>query len=433
MSSARSRLRDVAARRRGILLCAALLAATVPVGAETSTVGWDPEIEERWQTRPPSLGIENAFRDTLVSWARGSESAVRRYAAFQVEVGEGVAGGKITPRNLRLEDVSRSLECLRLIEGNTVRILAELAPETLAAVYAFELEVYLEQLRHSPRAWLFDLDWERLEKLERAYRSRREAPPKGEDRVLSRLLIQTAARLEEVGLVDQTELARQAFERALEHDADSVAARYSAAFLAEKLGLLRLAARHLEWLEAKRPLDFEVRLRRALVRGRLGERDEMAAELLHLPASAAAEWIRVLAWQELARHRAGVDASAALATLEEALAALPGRRGLEIQLAFYLGPASAKGRRLLANLLTAPPDPLPWPRALYAKGRDDELARVTEQLAEDLRARRELLVETMAVVEEQELLALAGERDPQRRDRKVFFECRGFKIREPRL
>ena len=392
---------------------------------------WDPSVESRWDRRPASLGIENGYRDTLAAWAGGVEGAAVRYAAFQVQVVERIIGTQVSPTNLRYEETERALRCLDEIERNTQRLLRLEDAEVLPVVSAFQLEVYLDHLARPGGAWIARLNWERFDELWRSFRGRDSAPPKGSDEMLALLFLETGARLEELGLIGQLARARESFERAIEHSPGSVAARYRAAFLAEKLGLYRRAHRQLDWLVERLPDDPEIRLRRAVVASRLGPGEAWVDALEDLGHTGGERWIRVVAFQELARAVAAEDPVVAIEVLRDALKELPGDQGLEIQLANRLGAGSEEGQRLLRTVIEreAAREAMS-PRGRYEEGRKTELRAAQVRFAIELAPRRARLTEALDRVERFETVRDARRRhfgvdsDPSR---KVFFDCHGYK------
>ena len=408
-----------------------LLASTAVRGQETDGGAWDPSVEKRWTRRPPSLGIENGYRDTLAAWARGVDGAVERYGAFQVQVVEGIIGTEVSPTNLRYDETGRALSCLASIERNTLRLLRLDDPEVLPVAYAFQLMVYLDVLERPRQVWLAELEWERLDDIWRAFRGREAAPPKGSDEMLALLFVETGARLEELGLIGQLGRAREVFERAVDHSPDNVAARYRAGFLAEKLGLYRRAHRQFDWLVERRPVDHEVRLRRALIAARLGPAEAGVEDLEELTVSGGERWIRSLAFQELARSLAAEDPAAAIEVLRRGHAALPEEQEIEIQLAYRLGPGSDEGRQLLRDIVGREAGRADASsRGRYEEGRKKELRAEQERFTAELVPRRGRLVEALDRIERFETTQDAYRRhrgadpDPVR---EVFFECRGYK------
>lgn len=192
------------------------------------------------------------------------------------------------------------------------------------------------------------------------------------------------------------------YEAALEYDPDHAAALFGLAADPEKRGgPYDRAVRYLERLVAAHPGNREGRLRLAINRLRLGEETDSSvaakarAELEALVEGAEADWIYILAAQELARARAdGGDLAGAIAVLRKARARIPDAQKLGIQLAFLLDRAGRgpEALRVLAGLRADHTGIAPA-RGRYNQWPSQALMLDREALADGAERRRELLVE----------------------------------------
>ncbi len=166
-------------------------------------------------------------------------------------------------------------------------------------------------------------------------------------------------------------------------DPENTAALEGLAAGLERTGRYREAEKLLTQLVAKRPNSLEARLRLALTRQRMGDATDVEALLRACVAPGGPEWIRAVAWQELARLR--IDAGnleAAATVLREATAALPRDRELAVLRAFVLDRTGRHGEaRAAAVRLTSRSSDAASARFAYSQLPATELDRACAALA----------------------------------------------------
>ncbi|MBI4916678.1 MAG: hypothetical protein HY825_12595 [Acidobacteria bacterium] len=166
-------------------------------------------------------------------------------------------------------------------------------------------------------------------------------------------------------------------------DPENTAALEGLAAGLERTGRYREAEKLLTQLVAKRPNSLEARLRLALTRQRMGDDNDVEALLRACVAPGGPEWIRAVAWQELARL--GIDAGkleAAATVLREATAALPRDRELAVLRAFVLDRSGRHGEaRAAAVRLTSRSSDAASARFAYSELPATELDRACAALA----------------------------------------------------
>jgi tetratricopeptide (TPR) repeat protein len=425
------------------LLLLAALALPWPAGSqepatpdpsETSPAapGRDAETYEalerlrRWQQETlggldPQLGasraVEDALRRILADWAVGSATAedlsdwqqwvVEAKTGFAIdegsldrmpEIGEGegmaelrgppsgaIAAGLARPGEGRPRQLP-GLGCLQKVEDHTLDSLAKLEPEALLPLSYLYLAVSIDQSQHG-RPWLAGPNRDRSLSLLDLYVERAGDPGTARGPA-ALLLIRLADSLFSQGTYQLGLWARDVFLQALKLDPGNPAARYWAAFLEEKYGGYSAALKHLRRLAAARPGDREVELRRAVNLGRTGKTSEATAALEDVARSDAPGWLRIVAYQELARlpEKKGADA---IAYLREGLQRFPDEAQLTLQLAYHLRRDWRASTALVEGVEARwQGDPGDSPRVLYERARDDDLA-VAERLLESEVGRRQ--------------------------------------------
>lgn len=159
-----------------------------------------------------------------------------------------------------------------------------------------------------------------------------EEGPAGAKPMAGRLLTSLAGHLQEASI---DSVAAGLYGEALKLEPDNPAALLALAYLHEQRGDYARAVPLLERLVALRPLDGEAVLRLAINRLRTGAVDDGIRSLESLLDPAQPDWIRSLAYQELARALADGDhVGRAEALLQRAVAELPDDPSVAIQLAF---------------------------------------------------------------------------------------------------
>lgn len=375
--------------------------------------------------------MEDVYLETILAWARGSRSAVEDFSELQRRLVDREAGLEVTRGNLseyygskwhrltlsggRSDAAGRRLPsrgCLGKLQQQIDERLRRHDPEALLPLAYFHHLLHLEQMTADPfRGWLAELSRERALWLGDLYGE--SARPRAEARGrAASMLIAVADVLFRAGLVEAEERSGDVYGRALELDRANSAALYWSAFLAERAGDYEGAVRLLRTLAEEHPEDLETSLRLAINRLRSGGAKEAAGLLEKTARGTGADWLRIVAYQELGRiHGALTPAPAgagqAVAILREATRAFPASSRLRLQLSYLLrddwGEASAVVRRVEADWRG---DAGESPRARYGVPRrdevDDELARL--QIAVERRR------ESLAAILDEMLRAPAGKR-----------------------
>lgn len=190
-------------------------------------------------------------------------------------------------------------------------------------------------------------------------------------------------------------LAIPLLRRAIELDENNTAAHLALITLLEKQGRLDAASDALEDLLKVDPDQAEARLRRAVIRARLGS-PEAAEDLRAIIEGFFEPWMVLLAFQEGARMavRSG-DRERALALVEEALARFPGEESLRLFKAFLTRENVKSSDEQVAALAAGP-----WPREVSPRVRYNDWPNESSQamrlrLADDITARLPVLAEAL--------------------------------------
>ena len=282
-------------------------------------------------------------------------------------------------RDLRI--VIPGIDCVEKVEAGMLRALSLEHPELIDPLFDLYLRAYAVELSSPPpfRHWLAARTEDRLVWLIDLYRELHSGDA-AEGVALMRLALadEMQRSLFLRSLVD----ARALFRRIPPQGEIGFAARYSAAFLGERLGDYRAAAHEFGRLAKGRPDDLELALRQAINRARDKDRRFAVKRLERLVArEVGAGWLRVVAYQELARLRAEGRGDP-VATLEEALEIFPAEPQLKLQLASYLGERWSEIDRLVEELDAVPGGEVePLPRVLYDSLRRTELDAQRQVLA----------------------------------------------------
>ena len=223
--------------------------------------------------------LEEAYRDALAAQAAG-EAAAATEALLALEH-EATAGDR------------RQIERLDAALETVARRLVERAPESLVAVADLHDRVYLEALRrHLPA--VAGTSRSAIESVAEELAAGRDPARR---QLAAALLARLGGRLQE--LSEELSAARL-YERALDLDAHQATALAGLAAVREKVGDRAAALALLDRLEAVTAADPEARLRRAVLRARLGQR-EAAIDGLRPLLDAVPDWVASVAAQELGR------------------------------------------------------------------------------------------------------------------------------------
>jgi len=180
--------------------------------------------------------------------------------------------------------------------------------------------------------------------------------------------------------------AGRLFRRSLEIDPENVAALHGLAFCEERLADWKDAVRYLGRLLELEPTNGEARLRHARARVHAGGRARGAEELAELIASEAPDWVRILAYQELAglERQSGRDEEAA-ALLRRGVEELPDNERLQLLLAYASRGRWAESTARVEELVAGwTEDAGPSPRARYDMGPVDEIEANREAVERQL-------------------------------------------------
>lgn len=227
---------------------------------------------------------------------------------------------------------------LRRTELDVAEELGRRDREILVPVMMLHHDLCLEHKRQR-RTYLAHHSIAMVQALARRYAPASSAP--GARIVAARALASLGGHLQASG----QRMSLQLFEEALHFDPDHEAALLGLAAFPEKIGgPYDQAVRHLEHLVAAHPESREGRLRLAVNLRRLSHgpsldgarrREQAIAHLQHLLLGDNADWVTVLAAQELARSLDAAERTEeAISVLRNALARVPDAQKLRIQLAF---------------------------------------------------------------------------------------------------
>ncbi len=296
---------------------------------------------------------------------------------------EDYAKGRIRPaldrltatQDRALRGSGAAIEALRQAELELIGTIARPAPESLAPFVELYLAAYLDRLAaganllHSHNRFLVG----DLVNLEVAMRDS-PAARQHAAATLVRLATASGRRL--------TTVSEELYARALEHDPDSEAALLSLATGYERRAEYSEAASQLRQLLSARPEHREAKLRLAVNLGRLREPRAARRLLLELTSEGPADWIRAVAYHELAARlldRGEIQEVRDL--LQQARAVFPTDEKLRFLHAFSLDKQNRP--QGAAELLELDFDAaaLDSPRFVYGQGLADILRRYDGELA----------------------------------------------------
>ncbi len=278
------------------------------------------------------------------------------------------------------------------IESLTVRDLGIREPASLMAIAVLHLDMH---------AWysarregdLAEHSWQMASAIARAVQGMESwQPPDGFGECV---LLDIASRLAAQGLWGGT---KRALEMALDLAPDSAPALLGLGALHERLGDLEGARRPLQKLVRAHPGDLEGRLRLAVNRARTGAENDAEELFRGLLVPPTPEWIRVLAYQELAELLVGEGRAAeAVSLLEEGASRIPGNQRLPILLvhAYDLAGRSRESAAATERLGLAVSQQSTSPRYLYSRFPDLDSNRVRATLAAAEEAGRAVLQEAL--------------------------------------
>ena len=339
------------------------------------------------------LRLEDNLRSILLSWIDGSDGARRLDSEWQraVDTATGFAVTDVTVHRLPSSPsgsvIVPYLGCYEKAEQRVLKSLSREAPETLPALFDFYLEAYTQQIGSSPgRRWMAARSRDRLVWLAAQHKNLMpRSPEEKADR--ARMLMMLADVMRSAPFTAEMREAVELLEQVVDLVPESVAARYMAATLAERIGDYEATVRQFVRLAKIIPDDAEVALRLAINRGRTGDTRLARRDLEAVARGGGAAWIRILAYQEWVKLESGKRAVGARAVLEEALTAFPGERQLSLQLAAALIHARRwhQAERALDRTAAAiAPTDEGSPRSLYDLPRRDELEAEQRRLGIDI-------------------------------------------------
>ena len=422
MSTAKRSSASIGARRLITVLILACFPWTVFAGTEAQDQSHSMRTVKPTRRSPASI-LEDAYRDHLVAWAEGDTSRPEAYAEIEHWAIERIAGTSVTPQNFDSEAVLRGDECVREVAGATSRRVGIEDSEALFAIAVFEFELYYSH-RENLRPGSAESGWQRVEDLRSRYRRSHTVTQATARQGMALQATYMASRLTTLTLRDEQHRALSLFEQALELEPGNIGAGYWVAFLREKFGLYKKAVVSFGQQAVLQGDVWEVRLRWALNLARTGSSKRAEELLAEVVARAQDDWVRIVAFQELARLRMARDKELGLRTLRRGIKAYPQDEQLGVALAFYLGPASAEGQALVRELHapTEPvlglaasggnaanggeedPEPVRSPRLRYEEPRLVDLARELERFVPLLAEKQRALVAAIEAVRKAERL-----------------------------
>ncbi|RMH17699.1 MAG: hypothetical protein D6696_15060 [Acidobacteria bacterium] len=374
-------------RCAALAACLALLGPPPPAAA-ASPAAVSP-VAEAWRDflavalrgpdgrRPEPLVIEDAYRLALRHWGSG-----------RLELG----GGLLVDLEQRFAG-SEERACIDRLERHTFERLLDAEPEAGLVVMGLHVALWAEQVKQRHFALAIGTE-QRLEGWIDAYA---EAAGEAAAEPLAWLLVHWGEvkgwSLYPAGAEEL--LARAAALAPLRTEAPRLSI-----LLAEKTWRYNAAVAWAERLLAIVPGDPEAALRHAVNLARTGKEEASRAELAALAAGDAEPWVRILAYEELARleTRRGAPGRA-IALLQEATGRFPRSEQLALQLAHALRRRDGRPSPLAVEILDAwQGDAGPSPRVRY----DSEPRRIDglrQHLQAALDRRRPLLARTLEAIE----------------------------------
>ena len=358
-------------------------------------------------------GVEIGYLNLLISWASGSETAVRELSDFQQAWASREAGFVISVDTFRLLPVKTSQagfsgpkptreiplalskrlpgnRCLRKLEQRIQRQVTDLDPEGLLALAYLHRQLYLHQMVNVFRPWLAEHSRLRAFWLTDFHREKTTptAPWNRDSLALSTAM---ADAVFSSSFFDTGTEAREVYLQILELDAEHAVARYQVAFLEEMLGRYGKAIHHLQTLTDLDPGDTEVALRLAVNQARSGQRSA-AESLASIARGQGPDWIRILAYQELGRLHGEDEPELAVAHLRAAVQDFPANQRLRLQLAYLLDPDwRASAVEVQGVEASWDGDVGMTPRLQYCVPRRDALDRELERLRQEVERRQPIL------------------------------------------
>jgi tetratricopeptide (TPR) repeat protein len=198
---------------------------------------------------------------------------------------------------------------------------------------------------------------------------------KPENPAVADILADLAGSLQESGLLSTAE---RLFRRALQFDPENRASLIGLAAGLERMGQYRLASESLAKLVELHTGDAEARLRLGVNLGRLGEHEKSKRLLQACTQEANPAWVRVVAYQEMARSlvQAG-QFEKAHHLLAEAVGKFPADEQLTIALAYVLDRLQQplEARTVADRLRPAPREAGSSPRFRYSEWPKEDLER----------------------------------------------------------
>ncbi|MEZ5331243.1 MAG: tetratricopeptide repeat protein [Thermoanaerobaculia bacterium] len=303
------------------------------------------------------------YREALDRLARGDEQgALDAVVELENTTAESI-GGPAIPR-------------MRQAEAEVLERLAPTGVEALVPVILLHEQAYLRH-REGSRPLLALHSRTLVVDLTRFY-----AEEGGEAArpLASRLLTSLAGHLQEASI---DSVAAGLYAEAVKLEPDNPVALLALAYVREQRGDYSRALPLLEELVSLRPDDGEAVLRLGINRLRLGESAEGMGSLRSLLSPVQPDWIRSLAYQELARALADRnDADGAEELLQEAVRELPNDASLAIQLAFVADlEGSPVGLDLQDTLDRSAEQVSVAPRYRYSRMPTDALEEVRREIA----------------------------------------------------
>jgi len=281
-------------------------------------------------------------------------------------------------------DMIRGLAMVGQIERDTAAILGNESPRGLPPVVMLHHELCrrYQLLSESPlttHSWNLTADLAELT-------ARTDTTPEAHS-----FAVETLVSL--AGFLIDRSSSRQAaslLHRTLELDPSNAEALLGLAVILERTGKYQEALEPLERLTAAWPENLEGRLRLAINQARLGRRTTAARQLRSLTDASRPEWIRALAYQELARIELEQQRIAAASlVLEEAVQAIPSNQRLRIMLAYTFDQSRRprEAGRLIDGLQVQTDPGLGTPRLRYASWQPESAARARTELQRTAQAR----------------------------------------------
>lgn len=328
--------------------------------------------------------VQSRYRQILALWAGGqTEKAVNDLIALEKSV-------------VRDDDAGTKKRLLKAEEA-IIHEIGAANLETLVPVAMLHHDVYRRYLEMGAKGHSLLLAHARGMARDLAILYKEQSGSEGAALVSSRILTSLGGMLQQYA---QQLPAAEMFYRAVALDPRNTAAMMGLCIVYEKNSQYQSAVDLLRKVVDLDPGYSEARLRLALNLKRLGKTDDARKRLAELAEGKDADWVTVLAAQELARVYIEQSSPAgAQKVLEAAIQRFPNDARLYVELAAVLDRKGEmrSAQAVMEKVLALKPSAGDAARLLYNTTRQETFAQARQFLDENARSRLSLLAEALSV------------------------------------